>query len=243
MTLPDIHQLYGVIEATWPAQRTRTLGPITLREGHGGGSRVSAATCSGPASDDDITAATLAMRNMGQDSLFMIRHGEEAFDSQLDNLGYHIKDPVTLYAAPLDDLCAALPPITAFPSWPPLAAQSEVWDQGGIGPRRLAVMDRATAPKTSILGRVGDKPAGTVFVAVHDRIAMLHALEIGAGYRRRGLARHLTIACANWARDAGATHLTLITTKANTAANALYASLGMTVVGHYHYRIKPEPAT
>ena len=69
---------------------------------------------------------------------------------------------------------------------------------------------------------------------------MIHALEIAVEYRRRGLARHLTQAAAFWAQDQGANYLTLVTTQANAGANALYSSLGMTLVGQYHYRTLPE---
>jgi len=70
--------------------------------------------------------------------------------------------------------------------------------------------------------------------------AMLHALEIGSAFRRQGLAANMTRAAAFWAADNGADFLTLVTTKVNAGANALYTSLGMTVVGHYHYRFKSE---
>jgi ribosomal protein S18 acetylase RimI-like enzyme len=67
---------------------------------------------------------------------------------------------------------------------------------------------------------------------------MLHALEIAAPFRQKGLARHMTRAAAFWARDNGATYFTLVTTQANEGANHLYSSLGMTRVGQYHYRIQ-----
>ena len=50
----------------------------------------------------------------------------------------------------------------------------------------------------------------------------------------------MMVASAFWARGQGARWLTLVATQANTAANTLYASLGMAVVGQYHYRIMPE---
>jgi N-acetylglutamate synthase len=47
-------------------------------------------------------------------------------------------------------------------------------------------------------------------------------------------------AMAFWARENGAKHFALVVTEANVGANALYASLGFDVVGHYHYGILPE---
>jgi len=101
-------------------------------------------------------------------------------------------------------------------------------------------MDRAPYPKTTLLGRVDDQPAGTVYIGSSQGCAMIHALEIAPDHRRKGLARHLTQAAAFWALDNALATLTLVTTTANKGANALYTSLGMAVVGHYHYRIHPE---
>ncbi|NCV12823.1 MAG: GNAT family N-acetyltransferase, partial [Rhodobacteraceae bacterium] len=43
---------------------------------------------------------------------------------------------------------------------------------------------------------------------------------------------------AFWAAEQGASRLNVACTKANMAANALYRSIGMKVVGEYHYRMK-----
>jgi len=101
-------------------------------------------------------------------------------------------------------------------------------------------MNRAAGPKTTVLGRVQDKPAGTAFCAIHDGIAMLHAIETSHAFRRQGLGRHMIRALAFWAQDHNAHTIALLVTKANIAANALYTSLGMIPVGGYHYRIYPE---
>lgn len=101
-------------------------------------------------------------------------------------------------------------------------------------------MERAVGPKTTFLGRCDDQPAGTLFVALDGDIAMVHAVEVSSPHRRKGLAKHMMAAAAFWAQDRGARHLALLTTKENGAANPLYASLGMDVVGSYHYRQLPE---
>lgn len=49
-------------------------------------------------------------------------------------------------------------------------------------------MDRAAGPKTSLLGRIKDRAAGTGFVAISDGIAVLHAVYILPDWRRMGLA-------------------------------------------------------
>lgn len=241
MTLPSVQKLYSVIDGTWPSLAKRAVGPWTIRIDGKGGSRVSAASAEQPVTDTDIPHAEAAMRDAGQSKLFMIREGDAALDGLLAARGYQIKDPVNLYAAPVTDVASERPPaVKTFAVWPPLAVQTEIWAAGGIGQGRLDVMDRARHPKTTLLGRLNDRPAGTAFVGIAADCAMIHALEIAKEHRRQGLAKHLTRAAAFWAQDQGAEYLTLVTTQANAGANALYTSLGMTLVGQYHYRILPE---
>lgn len=232
--------LTALIDATWPATRFSTVGPWTIREGAGGGSRVSAATARDVAADAEIETAEAAMRALGQTPLFMLREDEEPLDRALEARGYQVKDPVTLYTTPARSLAVQPPPVTCFEVWPPVASQLEIWAKGGIGRERIAIMDRAKGPKTTLLGRLDDTPAGTLFVALHDDVAMVHAVEIAPAFRRRGLGRFMMQGAATWARDNNAQTLAVLVTKANTGANALYSSLGMSAAAGYHYRIHPE---
>jgi ribosomal protein S18 acetylase RimI-like enzyme len=241
MTTPTVENLYALTETTWPPAAKVRVGPWHIREGRGAGSRVSAATAAGDASSDDLQQAEQEMRNLGQTPLFMIRKGEDWLDEKLAARGYVVKDPVFLRVAPIEALTVLpLERAKTFRVWPPLETQKEIWAEGGIGAARLAVMERAEGLRTTILGRDGNSPAGTVFVALQGDVAMLHAMEVAAAFRRRGLARKMIAAVGHWAADHGASHVALLVTKANTGANALYASLGFEVVGEYHYRIKTE---
>ena len=180
------------------------------------------------------------MQALGQTPLFMIRDQDNALDSVLATIGYLRHDPVVVFAAPVDILANPAPPsMSAFAIWPPLNIAAQIWAEAGIGPGRLAVMERASGPKTTILGRVNDRASGIAFVACHGKTAMLHALEVVAAQRRQGSASNIMRAAAVWAQGQGAEVLCLAVTEANAAACALYVSLGMQVVGHYHYRRKP----
>lgn len=232
---------FATIDGTWPAAAYHRLRPWTLREGRGGGSRVSAATCDVPVSAADIAAAEAAMGKMGQGRLFQLRPGQDDLDAALAERGYAVLDPVTIYACPVEQLCdVAIPRVTALTVWEPLAIMREIWLAGGIGPARVEIMHRAAGPKTGLLGRHRDKPAGAAFAAIHDGVAMVHAVEVLAHQRRAGIGRWFMRAAALWARDNGARTLSVMCTDANRPANALYASLGMAVVGHYHYRRQEE---
>jgi GNAT superfamily N-acetyltransferase len=239
-TLTD-PKYYDVVEATWPAAGKRRLGPVTLRDGQGGGSRVSAASVEGPASEAEIEAAEQAMRAMGQDCLFMVRDGQDELDAQLAARGYLVKDPVNLWLCPIEQLTdQEIPRVTTFALWSPLEIQREIWIAGGIGPERQAIMDRAAGPKAALLARNDDKPAGAGFVAVHDGVAMVHALEILPHQRRRGMGVWMMRQAALWAAENGARELAVLCTKKNAGANGLYAALGMTKSGQYHYRHLPS---
>jgi ribosomal protein S18 acetylase RimI-like enzyme len=223
-----------VMEATWPPASHRSLGPFTLRDGAGGGKRVSAASLSGDFTEADLDAAEAAMPA----PLMLIREADTALDAALERRGWRVVDPVVAYAAPVAALTADLPPLAAFPHWPPLEIARSVWAEGGIGPARLSVMDRVQGPKAALLARTEDRPAGVAFVACHGAEAMLHALEVRPDQRRKGTGQSLLHAAANWAASEGAARLSLVVTRQNAAARALYDRLGMRVVGQYHYRMK-----
>ena len=179
------------------------------------------------------------MRSLDQPCQFMIRAGDEALDSVLAAYGYGIIDPTLCYAAPVRSLAGTpLAPLSAFRIYPPLAIMADLWAAGGIGTERLAVMDRVDAPRTGLFARHADRPAGAGFVAMHAGIAMIHAVEVSQEHRRQGVGSSILRAAAFWAQDHDAAHLALAVTRANAAANMLYASLGFAVAGRYHYRVK-----
>ena len=52
------------------------------------------------------------------------------------------------------------------------------------------------------------------------------------------MAEKMMAAASIWAQKNGATHMSVICTAANDAANNLYFKLGMKHIGGYHYRQK-----
>lgn len=198
---------------------------------------MSAATLDGDLTDSALDEIEARFAKDGRNALFQIRSDEESFDAALDARGYRMFDPVACLIAPLNRFAPAHAK-DGYVSWPPTAIQREIWAAGGIGPSRIAIMLRAPEPKCTLLGRLDDTPAGTGFVAIHNGIAALHALEIALSARRQGLARAMMALAADWARANGAHSLALQVTRANRAALALYSSLGMEEVGQYHYRTK-----
>ncbi|MEM8730431.1 MAG: GNAT family N-acetyltransferase [Pseudomonadota bacterium] len=230
-------RVFAAIDGTWPPARMIETGPWMCREGRGGGQRVSAISARAGVCDADIPHAEAQAAALGQAPLFLIRPGDDALDDMLAARGYVIHDPVrALACAPAQLTGQPVPPVMVFEVWKPLAIMCELWMEGGIGPGRIAVMERASGPKTALLGRMSDKPAAVAYIAIHDRVAMLHALEVRSAFRRQGLAQWMMRAAAIWAQAHGADTLVVLCTRVNEAANRLYATLSMTEVTAYHYR-------
>lgn len=234
--LPEEDAFLAAMEATWPAAARLHVGPFVVRSGQGGGKRVSAATAHGAVTPPALEAAEAAMRDLGQAPLFMLRPAEADLDRMLDLRGYAIVDPVELHAAPIAQLGPPPGDMEVFPHWPPLAMAVDIWAEAGIGPARIAVMARTAGPRTVFLARSRDRSVGVAFAAVHDGIVMLHAVDVLPEARRRGVGGQLVRAAASWGAAHGAKALGLAVTRANTPAKALYASLGLRVVGEYFYR-------
>ena len=234
--LPDSARLMAAIDATWPPAVLDRRGGWVLRRGAGGGKRVSAASGSG-----DVALAEAAMRDWGQVPMFRLIPADRALDDELAGRGYRVVDPVALYAAPARALTGDQTHVAAaYTCQFRPAIMDEIWDIGGIGPARRAIMDRAPGAKAYLMSRAEDTPAGVAFVAVDGEVAMIHAIEVLGHLRRKGAGRLLIEAAARFALEHGADRLALAVTEANAPANALYASLGMAVAGRYHYRIAPE---
>mgnify|MGYP003624548294 CR=1 FL=1 len=229
MTLPDIQTLYDVTEATWPSASATSQSGWIIKDGAGGGKRVCATIQIEPSAD--IALAEDAMLSFNQDRLFQIRTGENALDVALESRGYDLIDRVVFLAAPLTSLCKTH---STQNEEAPTEAMKSIWANGGIGPERLNVMARANAPKT--YAHIDDR--AVAYAAIHNGICMAHAVEVSKNHRRQGLGKSIMHQIAGWAETQGAQFMAVITVAENTAARTLYQNLGMSEVGHYHYRIK-----
>jgi len=222
--------------ATWPAAGYAREGGFLVARGEGGGGRVSAARAVADWSEADIDAAEARHHAWGQPPLFAVDTGDTALADALTLRGYHQADSTVILSAPVGPLAEPpIPPVTAMECWPPLAIQCDLWAQTGIGPERQAITDRAQGPKAAILGRVQDRAAGVGFVAVHEGVAMLHALAVLPESRGRGLGAWMVRRAARFAQAHGAGELALVAKKENAPALGLYDRLGFREIGAYAY--------
>ena len=180
------------------------------------------------------------MRARGQKPLFQVRSEGSPLESALEARGYAARDETLLYILPIEKLTdMPIPRVTAFEIWEPLAIINDIWATDGIGPERLAVMERAKT-KTSVLARWNEKPGGAAFVGLHDNIAMVHGLVVLPHQRRQGVAQWIMRRAAFWGQARGAAHISVLCVAQNEGANALYRALGFAQVGRYHYRVAPD---
>ena len=235
--------LSAAFEATWPPAETAQAGGFAVGRGMGGGGRVGSARRVGDDwSPSDIEAAVEIQRGWDQSPQFRVPDEDRDLAVALEQLGFQRHTPTVTLVAPVAALTdQAVPPVTSFAVWPPMAIQRDIWSAGGIGPARQAVMMRAPDPRAALLGRVKDRAAGAGFVAVHGDVAMVHGLVVLPDWRRLGLAGWMMRKAAFWAADQGAARLALAVSRGNTAAVALYAGLGMTEAGGYAYYAAAEP--
>jgi len=70
MTLPSVQRLYQAINTTWPARATRQEAGWEIRDGAGGGKRVSAVTLA-QTELPDIDWVEARLSEQGQEHLFM----------------------------------------------------------------------------------------------------------------------------------------------------------------------------
>jgi len=232
---------FAALHSTWPAAKLWHVQGFDLRDGAGAGKRATAASLSGPFSAEGVTAAEADMRARGMKALFMVRDGQDDLDGELEQRGYRTLDPTSIFAAPISALTDQRPPpVSSFVIWPPLAIVEDIWAECGTDRARQALMHRTPDPKAAILGRTDDAPAGAAFAAIHQNICMVHALDVIETLRRKGTATNMMRRAAIWAQDLGADEIAVAVTDTNAGAHALYSALGLTVVGHYHYRVAPS---
>lgn len=229
--------LLAAAEATWPPAEVARDGGIETARGFGAGGRVSASRAVAPDwREADLEAAVVRHRAWGQPPLVRAMEDDARLNAVLEARGWRRFKPTAILTAPVAALAGhPVPAMAAFALWPPLAIQRELWALGGIGPERQAVMARVAAPKTALLGRVRDRPAGAAFVAAHGPVAFLHAVEVAPDLRRQGVGAALVRKAAQWAGATGAHTLALAVARGNAGALALYDSLGFAEAAGYAY--------
>lgn len=240
LTTPDLDRLLAALDATWAAAGRVPLGDWVVRRGAGAGRRVGSVWTKGDPGTDPATAVARAgeiAARWGEPLFLQVREGDEALDALLAERGFTVEAPSRLMAADVAAVAAhGVGDRMVVEVRAPLIVLDELWQAGHVDAPRRAVMERTPLPKIRLMLREDDRPAAAAFVAVDGDVAMLHALVVGPGFRRRGVGRAATAAAAHWALGQGAATLGLAVEAGNDAALALYRGMGFRDCGGYHYR-------
>ncbi len=229
-----------MLEDTWPPKKVIRLDDWTIRISEGAGKRASAISLEGIWEETSFKRLKNLLKKLGKSEIFMVYQSDSLFEKELNERNYKVFDKSCVFEIAVAEIIKTeAPPVTMFSIWPPLQIQKELWITNGISWQRQAVMDRASKPKTSILGRWNDNPIASAFVAKSGNVAFLHALVVDKNFRRQGVARALMRHAGQWATKHNCARLMVVTTETNSAANSLYTSLEFQLVNKYHYRI-PE---
>jgi ribosomal protein S18 acetylase RimI-like enzyme len=211
-----------------------------MRMAAGYSKRANSVTCLGPDGDPDRIARVEAhYRRHGLTPTFRLSPlAPDWLDAELAGRGYTVLDPTLTLIAPGGD--------DPDPAWHEEAAVSPAWCLGyaeaaGVPARHQPTMQAMFArivPEVAFgTLRMDGAAAAWAMVALDGPWAGISDAVVRPDLRGRGLGRRLMR--ATLARAAGRT-VWLQVTAANSAARALYASLGFTEAYRGRYRIAPD---
>ncbi len=246
--------LEALATAAWPATHVQQVPGWTLRHTPGAPwRRVNSALPDPLAGAADVDPVTRHYTGLGLRPCVQVTPLElhEALDARLAARGWTAEGATAVLTAALQETIAAASPaqstsatVTVNERWS--AAWLGAWAVAEALPERSAAREalaRIPSPCAFALARLDDGPVG-VGLAVRSRgWAGVFALATVPGARRRGVAKTVLWALAQWAQAGGADRLYLQVEDDNASARALYEHLGFVRSHGYHYRTAPLDAS
>jgi GNAT superfamily N-acetyltransferase len=232
-------ELEAVAYDFWPAPEVAELDGWRLRFAHGITGRANSVWPNGDGTlplDDKIERAEAWYRERGRPTLFQLTEAARpaGLEDALAARGYEARGvPVSVEVASLGDVLARTSGdadvSTEFDdSW------LELW----AGSRAFANLDAARdllAPGDAAFASIGGEAVGRGVVS--GTWLGITSMVTVPDARRRGHARAIVHALAQWASAQGCTHAMLQVESTNEPARTLYAAAGFVPHHDYHYRI------
>lgn len=226
----------------WPAGETRDVDGWLWRFSGGGSQRansVSALHYRGKDVERTIDEIEQLYRAHGAPVRFQVGFPlsePEDLDARLAARGYVIHDPVTTLVKPVQPV--AMPEDAVLGALP-----SKGWMQvylSNVTPDRrpfaAAILARVPAPRVfAEIIRKGETLA-TALGVLHEGAVIAECVGTSASARRQGAASAVMSALEAWGGTQGARTIGLQAVTTNMPAQGLYAALGYTAAGTYHYR-------
>ncbi|MGH3713448.1 MAG: GNAT family N-acetyltransferase [Micromonosporaceae bacterium] len=248
VTTRQVVALERVAARGWPAVETAWLGDWLLRAAGGWTNRANTVLPLGdpgmPVPDAlDHVHEWYAARDLAPRCAVPLP-GFEGVDRELAHRGWRQTHAVMVQTAPLSlvrELATAeagLPAVTIADQPDPEWLEIVAGRKGSLPPVAVRVLTGADRPAFASVYDSGRLLAIGRGVVDDDWLG-LSLLEVLPGARRRGLARHVVSALAEWAAGHGARRAYLQLEEDNPAATALYAGLGFTT--HHRYLNRAAP--
>lgn len=253
MDLPDPDVLDRLADRGWPALEREALGPWTLRAADGVTSRANSALALGEDRDirEAVDAAERWYASRGLPAVFQLSSAAPpALAPELERRGYRrhsatdilVADRATVVSTPAardaaGDIAVATSPTSGW-----LDTWWAVDGRGGDAERRTVERILAGGPALYAWAGRAEQPDAVARLALVGGWGGLYAVATLPSARRRGLARALTAALAREAAAHGVDRLWLQVVADNSAAIALYESLGFVPASRYEYWEEPPQA-
>jgi ribosomal protein S18 acetylase RimI-like enzyme len=197
------------------------------------------------APDKVIDAAEAFYIGHGQAPLFRVPDIAGELETELDRRGYQPEGGTIHLYAGIDDMAevrdarVAVSPIPGE-DWFVARFRMSAYDED-----ERRIFRRMTASIVGDRAFVSISRDGVVvavaFGVIRDGMLVVESVETDSAFRQQGLGRGTVGTLVDWARRAGASAACLQVVADNTAARALYASLGFSrELYRYHYRRKPH---
>lgn len=230
----------------WPAGETRDVDGWLWRYSGGGSQRAnSVSTLHYRGTDVERTIDEIERLYEARGAPVRFQVGfplsePEDLDARLAARGYVIHDPVTTLVKPVQPV--AIPDDVALGTSP-----SEGWMGvylSNISPDRRpfasAILARVPAPCVFAEVRRKGETLATALGVLHESAVIAECVGAAASARRRGAASAAMSALEAWGSAQGARTIGLQAVTTNMPAQGLYAALGYTAAGTYHYRYREK---
>lgn len=228
----------------WPAGETRDVDGWLWRYSGGGSQRansVSALHYRGTDVERTIDEIEHLYGARGAPVRFQVGFPlsePEDLDARLATRGYVIHDPVTTLVKSVESV--VMPDDVVLGASP-----SEGWLRvylSNVTPDRrpfaAAILARVPAPCVFAEVIRGRETLATALGVLHEGAVIAECVGTAASARRQGAASAVMSALEAWGRAQGARTIGLQAVTTNMPAQGLYAALGYTAAGTYHYRYR-----
>jgi ribosomal protein S18 acetylase RimI-like enzyme len=200
----------------------------------------------GRPADAVLDAVQRFYRGHGDAATVQVAPAEElsALDADLRDRGWRLDGPTDILVASVDDVPAGTSAGVSVAMRPAMdLAWLDAWiaAEGRADAREtyVHVLRRIPSPAAFAVAHVDGRPAGVGLATCERGWSGVFCMAVEPAARRRGVARAVLRALAEWSRDHDARGLYLQVECDNAAARALYASMGFTRSHGYHFRIAP----